>query len=185
VKRNTIVVIVVILTVTGMLVLGRRMSKQQAGLGLAPTAQALPTEVKGALAPEFALASLPDKKPVKLSDFKGKAVLLNFWATWCEPCKIEMPWFIELQHKYGPQGLQVIGIAEDDSGPEAITKFAQEMKVDYPILQGKNVVGDAYGAEFLPTTVYIGRDGKIVDRVTGLASKSEIEDNIKKALAQQ
>ena len=183
-KRNAIVVMVVVLTVTGMLVLGRRMASKSDS-GLAAEAKPLPLDVKGAAAPDFTLASLPDTKPVKLSDFKGKAVVINFWATWCEPCKVEMPWFVEFQKQYGPQGLQILGVAQDDSGADAITKFAQEMKVDYPVLQGKNAVGDAYGAEFLPTTVYIGRDGKIIDRVTGLVSKSEIEDNIKKALAQK
>jgi thiol-disulfide isomerase/thioredoxin len=186
VKRNAIVILVVILTVTGMLVLGRRLA-HDSGAGLAADAHALPAEVKGAPAPDFQLKSLSaaDGKLVKLSDYKGKAVLVNFWATWCEPCKVEMPWFVEFQKQYGAEGLVVMGIAQDDSGDDAIRKFAQTMGVTYPILQGKNAVGNAYGAEFLPTTVYIGRDGKIVDRVTGLVSKSEIEDNIKKALAQK
>jgi len=137
------------------------------------------------LLPATALPRYPDGTPVDLSAERGNVLVIDFWATWCEPCKVEMPWFVEFQKQYGPQGLQILGIAQDDSGADAITKFAQEMKVDYPVLQGKNAVGDAYGAEFLPTTVYIGRDGKIIDRVTGLVSKSEIEDNIKKALAQK
>jgi thiol-disulfide isomerase/thioredoxin len=184
VKRNALVLLVVIVTVTGMLVLGRRLA-HNSGAGLAQNAQALPAEVKGAPAPDFQLKSLADGKLVKLSDYKGKAVLLNFWATWCEPCKVEMPWFVEFQKQYGGQGLEVVGVAQDDSGADAIKKFAQTMGVNYTILEGKNSVGNAYGAEFLPTTVYIGRDGKVVDRVTGLVSKSEIEDNIKKALAQK
>src|SRR5438105_1723705 len=75
-------------------------------------------EMKGKLAPEFALESL-DGATVHLSDFRGKAVLLNFWATWCQPCKIEMPWFEDLQKQYGPQGFQVVGIAVDDASPGA------------------------------------------------------------------
>jgi len=184
VKRNSIVMLVVILTVTGMLIAGRRMAKQS-GAGLTPEAKALPTEVKGAEAPDFQLVSLsdPSGKLVKLSDLRGKGVVLNFWATWCEPCKIEMPWFVEFQKKYGAEGLQFVGVAQDDASKDAIMKFANDMGVNYPVLQGKNAVGDAYGVQGLPTTVYIGRDGKIIDKVVGLVSKSEIEDNIKKALA--
>jgi thiol-disulfide isomerase/thioredoxin len=183
-KRNTLVMFVVILTVTGMLVMSRRMA-HQSDAGLAPDAVSLPAEVKGAAAPDFQLVSLsdPSGKLVKLSDLRGKGVLLNFWATWCDPCKIEMPWFMEFQKKYGDQGLQVLGVAQDDSGKDAITKFAKDMGVNYQVLQGKNAVGDAYGVQGLPTTIYIGRDGKIIDKVVGLVSKSEIEDNIKKALA--
>lgn len=120
---------------------------------------------------------------MRLSDWRGKAVLLNFWATWCGPCKIEMPWFIELQKQYGAQGLQIVGIAMDDSGKEDIAKFAKEMGVNYPVLLGKEEVGDAYGGvPALPETFFIGRDGKIVDKIIGLKGKAEIEESIKKAL---
>jgi thiol-disulfide isomerase/thioredoxin len=120
---------------------------------------------------------------VRLSDFRGKAVLLNFWATWCAPCKIEMPWFVDLQKQYASQGLQVIGVAMDDSGEQAIAKFAREMGVNYPVLIGKESVGDAYGGvEFLPTTFFIDRQGKVVDRVFGLVGHSDIEEDVKKAL---
>jgi cytochrome c biogenesis protein CcmG/thiol:disulfide interchange protein DsbE len=183
VKRNTLVLLVVILTVTGMLVMARHMASKS-GAGLAPDAAALPANAAGVFAPDFQLESLSGQggKLVKLSDYRGKAVVLNFWATWCDPCKVEMPWFIDLQKKYAGQGLQFVGVAQDDAGKDAIMKFANDMGVNYPILQGKNAVGDAYGAVGLPTTVYIGRDGKIVEKVVGLVSKSEVEDNIKKAL---
>jgi len=112
-------------------------------------------------------------------------VLLNFWATWCQPCKIEMPWFAELQKQYGPQGLQIVGIAMDDASPKEIAEFAHDLGVNYPILIGKEEVGNAYGGvQFLPATFYIGRDGKVVDKVFGLKGRGEIEDSIKKALAQ-
>jgi len=141
--------------------------------------------MRGQPAPDFSLASL-DGKTLKLSDYRGKAVLLNFWATWCEPCKIEMPWFVDLQKKYGAQGLQVLGVAMDDATPKEISEFAQKMGVNYPILVGKEEVGTQYGGvQYLPSTFYIGRDGKIIDRVFGLVSRSEIEANIQKALAQQ
>jgi peroxiredoxin len=133
-------------------------------------------------APDFTLQSL-DGKNLRLSDFRGKAVLLNFWATWCGPCKIEMPWFVELQNQYASQGLQIVGVAMDDASKEDIAKFAKEMGVNYPILIGKEAVGDEYGGvPALPESFIIGRDGKIVDKILGLRGKAEIEDSIKKAL---
>lgn len=140
-------------------------------------------EAKGRQAPDFTLQDLQGK-PVKLSDFRGKAVLLNFWATFCGPCKVEMPWLVELQKQYGPQGFEIVGVALDDSGKDKIEKFAKEMGVNYTILQGQDAVGDAYGAVGLPATYYIDRSGKIIDSALGLVSRREIEDNIKKSLVQ-
>jgi len=141
-------------------------------------------QLQGQAAPDFTLQSL-DGHAVHLSDYRGKGVLLNFWATWCQPCKIEMPWFVELQKQYGPQGLQVVGVAMDDASPEEIGKFAKELGVNYPILLGKESVGDAYGGvQFLPETFFINRGGKVVDKVFGLKSRSEIEESIKKSLAE-
>ncbi len=96
-----------------------------------------------------------------------------------------MPWFVELQNRYGSEGLQVVGVAMDDASSNDIGKFAKDLGVNYPILVGKDAVGNAYGGvQFLPSTFYIGRDGKIVDKVFGLKTKNEIEDDVKKALAQ-
>jgi len=160
-----------------MLFAGVRMSRSRAGVARINT-----VGKNGSVAPDFELKSL-DGQQVRLSDFRGKAVLLNFWATWCAPCKIEMPWFVDLQKQYASQGLQVIGVAMDDSGEETISKFVQQMGVNYPVLIGKEAVGDAYGGvEFLPTTFIIDRQGKVVDRVFGLVGRSEFEDDIKKAL---
>jgi cytochrome c biogenesis protein CcmG/thiol:disulfide interchange protein DsbE len=97
-----------------------------------------------------------------------------------------MPWFIELQKQYGAQGLQIVGVAMDDSSKEDIAKFANDMGVNYPVLLGKEAVGDAYGGvPALPETFFIGRDGKIVDKIIGLKGRAEIEDSIKKALNTQ
>ena len=138
------------------------------------------TPAKSGLAPDFALQSI-DGKTVRLSDLRGKPVVLNFWATWCAPCKIEMPWFVELQKKYESAGVQFLGVAMDDASTKDIAEFAQSMNVNYPILIGKEAVGDAYGGvQFLPETFYIGRDGKIVDKAFGLKGRGEIEDAIKK-----
>src|ERR1035437_3638668 len=117
-------------------------------------------DVRGVTAPAFDLATL-DGRRVKLSDYRGKAVLLNFWATWCSPCKVEMPWFVDLQKKYGNAGLVILGVAMDDSEPPKIAQFASEMGVNYPVLLGTDKVSEDYGnVEFLPTSFYINRDGK-------------------------
>src|SRR3982751_5550383 len=141
-----------------MLVAGRRMRRG------APAGPPLSGNVKGALAPDFTLKTI-DGKDVKLSDLRGKAVLLNFWATWCGPCKIETPWLVALQNQYGSQGLPVIGVAMDESSKDDIAKCTKEMGMTYPVLLGKEAVGGAYGGvPALPETFFIGRDGKIVDK---------------------
>jgi thiol-disulfide isomerase/thioredoxin len=141
-------------------------------------------QLMGNLAPDFDLETL-DGKSLRLSDLRGKAVLLNFWATYCGPCKIEMPWFVELQKEYGPQGFQILGVAMDDAGTEDIAKFAKELGVNYPILIGKDSVADSYGGvSVLPTTFFVDRDGKLIAREFGLRSRSDFVDDIKKALSQ-
>jgi thiol-disulfide isomerase/thioredoxin len=139
----------------------------------------------GTPAPDFTLETL-DGKSVSLSSLRGKAVVVNFWATWCGPCKIETPWLVELQNQYGAQGLQIVGVAMDDSGKDEIARFAKDMGMNYPVLLGKEAVGDAYGGvPALPESFFIGRDGKIVDKIMGLEGRSEIEDAVKKALNTQ
>jgi thiol-disulfide isomerase/thioredoxin len=172
-NRNPLALIVVILVVAFGLYLGYHHARRQG---------AAPRITKSGPAPDFALTSL-DGTTMRLSDFRGKAVLLNFWATWCGPCKIEMPWFVDLQKEYGSQGLQIVGVAMDDASKEDIAKFAKDMGVNYPILIGKESVGDAYGGvPALPESFFIGRDGKIVDKIIGLEGKADIEEAIKKAL---
>lgn len=180
-RRNVGIVAVLIVVIAAMLVAGKYLARRAAP-GLSAS-----SSVKGQPAPDFQLADLQGRQ-VKLSELRGKAVLLNFWATWCPPCKIEIPWFVDLQKQYGPQGLQIVGVAMDDD-PEknvvAISKFAKEMGINYTVLLGNDKVGDSYGGiQALPTTFYIGRDGKLVARVYGLVSHSEVESNIQSALKQ-
>lgn len=173
-KRNPLALVVVAVIAAAMLYFGVHMSRRAAGPAMLVT--------KSSPAPDFTLDSL-DGKSMRLSDLRGKAVLLNFWATWCGPCKIETPWLVELQNQYGSQGLQVVGVEMGDDGKDEITKFMKDMGVNYPMLIGKEAVGDAYGGvPALPETFFIGRDGKIVDKIIGLKGKAEIEDSIKKAL---
>lgn len=176
-KRDPVVIIVVAMVVSLMLVFGFNMARKSKNNSV-PGPQ-----TKGDTAPDFTLQSL-DGKNTRLSDFRGQAVLLNFWATWCAPCKIEMPWFVELQKQYGPQGFQIVGVAMDDASAKEIADFAKEMGVNYPVLVGNNSVGDAYGGvQFLPENFYIDRNGKLVARAFGLKSRSEIEDEIKAIIA--
>jgi thiol-disulfide isomerase/thioredoxin len=138
----------------------------------------------GKAAPGFSLTTLEGKK-VSLSDYKGKAVLVNFWATWCGPCKVEMPWFEEFQKQYGGQGLVILGLVADaDAGKDEITKVAQKSGVTYPILIADDKVEKAYGGvDVLPMSFYVDRNGVVVEETAGLGPKDEIEAHIKKALA--
>ena len=172
--RGPLVPVVVAFMVAVILYFGYHQARRTAGSS--------PRITQSTVAPDFSLESL-DGPTMRLSDLRGKAVLLNFWATWCGPCKIEMPWFVDFQKQYGSQGLQIVGVAMDDASREDIGKFAKDMGVNYPILIGKEAVGDQYGGvPALPETFLIGRDGKIVDKIIGLRGKAEIEDSIKKAL---
>jgi thiol-disulfide isomerase/thioredoxin len=176
-KRSPLALVIVAFVVALMLYYGYHHARRGAASS--------PRITQSTIAPDFSLESL-DGKTLRLSDFRGKAVLLNFWATWCGPCKIEMPWFVDLQKQYGSQGLQIVGVAMDDGSKEDIAKFAKDMGVNYPILIGKESVGDQYGGvPALPESFLIARDGKIVDKIVGLRGKSEIEDSIKKALNTQ
>jgi thiol-disulfide isomerase/thioredoxin len=178
--RSPLALVVAAVVVAGMLYFGFHMARHSPSAQLAD--QGFSPLKKSSPAPDFTLESLDGQK-LTLSDLRGKAVLLNFWATWCAPCKIEMPWFVELQNEYGAQGLQIVGVAMDDSSKEDIAKFAKDMGVNYPVLIGKEAVGEAYGGvPALPESFFIGRDGKIVDKIIGLKGKAEIEDSIKKAL---
>jgi peroxiredoxin len=148
----------------------------------APSRSATPAAASAA-APDFALKDL-DGKIVRLSDYRGKAVVLNFWATWCPPCRHEIPWFVDLQNQYGPHGLEIIGISMDESGPAAVKRFADRMNVNYKVVMGDAATAARYGGvRVLPTTVYIGRDGKVISTVPGLVSKAEIEGIIQRALS--
>jgi cytochrome c biogenesis protein CcmG/thiol:disulfide interchange protein DsbE len=174
--RNPMALVFVAVVAAGMLYFGFHMARRSG-------ADHPPGIGYGTPAPNFTLETL-DGKNLSLSDLRGKAVIVNFWATWCGPCKIETPWLVELQNQYGAQGLQVVGVAMDDSGKDEIEKFAKEMGVNYPVLIGKEAVGDAYGGvPALPESFFVGRDGKIVDRIIGLKGRGEIEDSVKKALS--
>jgi peroxiredoxin len=123
-------------------------------------------------------------KDVSLASYKGKVIVLDFWATWCPPCKAEIPGFVELQNQYGSQGLQIVGVSVDDP-IEKLGPFASEFKMNYPVLVGlgRDDLQDAFGPMWgIPTTFVINRDGKICKKHSGLVGKDRYEQDIKSLL---
>jgi cytochrome c biogenesis protein CcmG/thiol:disulfide interchange protein DsbE len=133
-------------------------------------------------APDFALKDA-DGKTVHLSDYKGKVVLLDFWATYCGPCRIEIPWFMDFERKHKSQGFSVLGVSMDDDGWDAVKPFITELAINYRVMVGDDSTAEMYGGiEALPTTFLIDRDGKIAAVHVGLTSKSEMENGIEQLL---
>jgi len=134
------------------------------------------------VAPDFTLNDLSGK-PFTLTSFRGKAVLLDFWATWCDPCRDEIPRFIGLQEKYRDRGLQIIGISMDDS-PEPVRQFQQQFRMNYPVVMGSARIGELYGGILgLPVAFVIGPDGRIYSKHFGATETAVFEKEIKTVLA--
>jgi thiol-disulfide isomerase/thioredoxin len=138
----------------------------------------------GKVAPAFTLVDLTGKK-VSLADFKGHPIVLNFWATFCGPCKLEMPWFQQLVGKYQAQGLVVLGLDQDEGmGTAEVAAAAKRVGVTYSILMpDHNLAKDYQLSDYLPETFYVGKNGKVVDQTIGAHSKDELEADIQKAIA--
>jgi thiol-disulfide isomerase/thioredoxin len=142
-------------------------------------------------APEIRLKDLNGKE-VSLADYKGKVVLLNFWATWCDPCRVEIPWLIDLQAKYASRGFTVVGVAMDEEGKSVVAPFIEkerfevngkQLPMDYPILLGDDDAGERFGGILgYPTSFLISRDGKQVMKIQGLRSYDEIAKAIEDQL---
>ena len=121
-----------------------------------------------------------DGKTVKLSDFAGKVIVLDFWATWCGPCRAEIPGFIALQKKYAGKGLVVIGVAMDEEGAAVVAPFIRQMGISYPIVLGTPEMAARYGdVEALPTTFIINRAGQIAAGHEGLTDGATFESEIR------
>jgi peroxiredoxin len=136
----------------------------------------------GQVAPAWELKDL-DGKAVKLADFKGKVVLLNFWATWCPPCRAEIPDLVSLQQQYSPQGLVVIGVALDEGGAARVRPFVKKFGIEYPVVIGNQKIAQAYGGiDAVPTTFVIDRKGTVVAEQKGAAGRAEFESGIKPLL---
>lgn len=148
----------------------------------------------GKPAPDFKLEDLSGKK-TSLADYKGKALLINFWATWCGPCKLETPWIVELRNQYASKGFEVLGIdsegddlkAGDQEGfarqKTAVERFVKQEKMPYPVLMNGDSIATQYGGlDAMPTSFWVDRTGKVVAAQMGITSKDDMEEKIKKAL---
>ena len=137
----------------------------------------------GKPAPSFTLVDLDGKK-VSLADYKGHAVVLNFWATYCGPCKLEMPWFQDLQNKYKDKGLVVLGLDQDDGmAVKEVAAASKRVGVTYPILMPDDKVSKSYQlSDYIPETFYVDKNGKIVEQTIGAHSKNELEADVQKAI---
>lgn len=136
------------------------------------------------IAPDFTLKD-SDGSSVKLSEYKGKVVLLDFWATWCGGCKVEIPWFMEFAEKHKRTGLAVVGVAMDEDGWKLVKPYLKEKKVNYPVVIGNEALAKQYGVDSLPMTLLIDRDGKIAASHLGLVDKQKFEDEIRMLLQER
>jgi thiol-disulfide isomerase/thioredoxin len=149
------------------------------------------SSVAGKPEPDLKLKDL-DGKEVSLAGLKGKVVLVNFWATWCDPCRVEIPWLIEMQAKYGSRGFTVVGVAMDDEGRSAVAPFVekerfdvngQQLPMSYPIWLGSDEAADQFGGILgYPTSFLISKDGKQVEKYQGLLNYDQLVKDVESQL---
>ena len=178
-RRNTGIKWVTVIGLVGILV-----AVSVAGVTVNPKLKSPPPakEVKKIKAPDFNLKDL-NGNPVKLSDYKGRVVLINFWATWCPPCRMEIPHFIELQKKYQGKGFVIIGISRDEDGIDAVKPFVNEFKINYQVLLEDDKVADDYGGIVgIPTSFLVDTEGNQVKKYYGYTETSEIEKDMRPLL---
>ena len=147
-----------------------------------PAQADLKPESARALAPDFTLRDATGKE-LTLSSLKGKVVLLNFWATWCDGCQVEIPWFVEFEKRYVDHGLVVVGVSLDSDGWKSVRPWLKEKKVNYPIVIGDDSLAKQYGLAGMPLTVLIDREGKIADSHPGIVNRSGTEQKLGVLLA--
>jgi peroxiredoxin len=156
----------------------RKLAVAALAIGLAACTRK-PPEKPG---PDFSLKD-SNGQTVHLADYRGKVVLLNFWATWCGPCKVEIPWFIEFQRKYKDKNFVVLGVSMDDDGWDSVRKYIQDHKFNYRVVIGDDMIEKTFGGvEDLPTTFILDRGGHIAVKHIGLVSKEIYEGEIQEQL---
>jgi thiol-disulfide isomerase/thioredoxin len=160
-----------------LIVAGVAMAGPVGGSGLLPAKERKP-------APDFALNDL-DGTRVTLAAHRGRVVLLDFWATWCAGCKVEIPWYIEFQKKFAQQGLTSIGVAMDDEGWKIVKPYLEKNPINYPIVLGNPDLVTPYRIAALPVTVLIDRKGKIADTHVGVVDKDTWERQIRQLLSER
>lgn len=176
--KKTVLVAIVLVLAIGIFRLGIRPVRSYSGKGSSGGA---PAGAVHSVAPGFVLHDL-DGQSLDLSNYRGKVVLLNFWATWCAPCRGEIPHFIDLQNRYRAQGFQVIGISMDD-GPKPVRDFYREFKMNYPVALGTEKVAESYGGVLgLPINFLLDRDGHIVAKHVGEVDMAVVEQQIQTLL---
>ena len=169
-SKRLIIYGIVALCLLGLYVAGRR------------TAQKPKPTAPGNAAPEFTVTDIDGKK-LALSDYKGKVVLLDFWATWCTPCRAEIPHFVEMQQKYGPQGFQVVGISMDDDA-KPVKEFYRQFNMNYPVAVGDDKLAQSFGGVLgLPVNFIIDREGRIHAKYLGATDVSVIDKAVSALLA--
>lgn len=135
-------------------------------------------------APDFALTN-QNGGTLRLSDYRGRVVLLDFWATWCHGCKTEIPWYMEFESKYKERGLAVIGVSMDADGWKSVKPFMEEKKMNYDVVIGSDELGQKFGLSNMPLTLLIDRTGKIADSHAGVVDKAAWEQEIQELLAEK
>lgn len=183
-NKNRIIaaLIIAVVVIAGLYAANRFWIKPTLSAHADNPAVASATSGKNPAAPAFTLTDIKGEQ-LSLGAFRGKVVLLNFWATWCGPCREEIPGFIKLQQRYGPQGFQIVGISMDDS-PGPVGPFYKEFHMNYPVAMGNAKLGALYGGIYgLPTSFLIGRDGRIYDDVPGEVDMARWQQEIESLLA--
>jgi cytochrome c biogenesis protein CcmG/thiol:disulfide interchange protein DsbE len=151
-------------------------------LCIAPAAGAWDTQRKPA--PDFSLKDA-NGRTITLSAYKGKVVLLDFWATWCGGCKVEIPWYVEFDKKYRARGLAVIGVSMDDQGMKVVKPFLAQKGIEYAVVIGNEALAKKYNLESMPLTLLIDRNGRIAVSHAGVVNKDEFESRIKELLLER
>lgn len=136
------------------------------------------------LAAGFALQD-SSGKTMSLKDYRGKVVLLDFWATWCHGCKLEIPWFAEFSRKYGDRGVTVVGVSLDSDGWKVVSPFIKAAQIPYQIVLGNDNVAKAYGIENMPDTFLIDQEGRIAAAYKGMVDKQNVDENLRTMLKER